>query len=129
MNQEFKQEWMAALTSGEFTQTQGALRTTEGYCCLGVACELMARRGWGTWSGSDFIYTGPGCAEDMMYDLAIGVLPSSMAEHLGMSRNPSCGPMKEHGLNSDMCAEASLAALNDAGRDFAYIAKTIDTFL
>lgn len=29
--------WLAALESGNFPQTQGLLRTDDGYCCLGVA--------------------------------------------------------------------------------------------
>ena len=41
-------DWVAALRSGSYSQTAGALRTTtlgtedlyKSYCCLGVACEL-----------------------------------------------------------------------------------------
>lgn len=45
-----EREWIDALRSGEFKQGRGGLasKTSEGgifYCCLGVRCELDARRG------------------------------------------------------------------------------------
>jgi hypothetical protein len=37
----FKEKWVKALRSGEYTQTtNGYLQDTIGYCCLGVACTL-----------------------------------------------------------------------------------------
>ena len=45
MNQEFKKEWVAALRSGEFIQGKNALCVDNKYCCLGVACELLHRKG------------------------------------------------------------------------------------
>lgn len=32
--------WIAALRSGEYQQTHRALRSSGGFCCLGVACEV-----------------------------------------------------------------------------------------
>lgn len=44
MNQDIKQQWLAALRSGEYTQGRGLLRPTEDtYCCLGVLCDLHAK--------------------------------------------------------------------------------------
>jgi hypothetical protein len=34
-------KWMKALRSGEYSQTRGALQDGRGYCCLGVACEVL----------------------------------------------------------------------------------------
>lgn len=34
-------KWINALRSGEFSQTTGRLQTSEGHCCLGVACALF----------------------------------------------------------------------------------------
>lgn len=31
-----KEEWIAALRSGEYKQIRGGLITSQGYCCLGV---------------------------------------------------------------------------------------------
>jgi len=37
----FKQQWISALISGEYKQTEGTLKDEHGYCCLGVACSVM----------------------------------------------------------------------------------------
>lgn len=47
MNPEIKAKWIAALTSGEYEQTRNYLhRTGDGYCCLGVLCEVMDPGQW-----------------------------------------------------------------------------------
>lgn len=33
--------WLKALRSGNFKQTTGCLQDDSGYCCLGVACEVL----------------------------------------------------------------------------------------
>jgi hypothetical protein len=38
--------WTGALRSGEYAQAKGYLRTPKGYCCLGVACNLLRPDGW-----------------------------------------------------------------------------------
>jgi hypothetical protein len=50
MNPEIKAQWLAALRSGEYTQTNGALRREDsdgsvGFCCLGVLCDVLAKDG------------------------------------------------------------------------------------
>lgn len=36
-------KWVDALRSGEFKQTKGCLQDADGYCCLGVACDLYSK--------------------------------------------------------------------------------------
>lgn len=43
MNQDVKRKWVRALKSGKFEQTVEALKDNEGYCCLGVLCELYQK--------------------------------------------------------------------------------------
>lgn len=43
MNPQIKERWIAALRSGEYKQGYQQLRTENGYCCLGVLCELHAK--------------------------------------------------------------------------------------
>lgn len=40
---EFRTKWLEALRSGEYSQTTGRLYDSNvgGYCCLGVACEIV----------------------------------------------------------------------------------------
>ena len=35
-----KQKWVEALRSGKYKQTKGELKNGQGFCCLGVACEI-----------------------------------------------------------------------------------------
>lgn len=41
----FWADWIAAMRSGNYTQTTEYLRTIDGFCCLGVACDLKKNVG------------------------------------------------------------------------------------
>jgi hypothetical protein len=43
MNPEIKQQWLKALRSGEYEQDTSSLRTTCGFCCLGVLTDLYLK--------------------------------------------------------------------------------------
>jgi hypothetical protein len=54
MKQEIRDEWVNALESGEYKQTDMRLRDDEGkMCCLGVLCDLAAKAGVGEWRDVD----------------------------------------------------------------------------
>lgn len=40
MDKNLKQTWVEALRSGEFEQTDDSLQDRDGFCCLGVLCEI-----------------------------------------------------------------------------------------
>lgn len=40
MDNELKSQWVAALRSGKYKQTQGTLKDSTGFCCLGVLREI-----------------------------------------------------------------------------------------
>lgn len=46
MTPELKAKWIEALRSGEYKQTKDYLHTAEGYCCLGVLCEVWNEGRW-----------------------------------------------------------------------------------
>ncbi len=50
MDAKVKQQWITALRSSQYEQTTTYLRTEQGYCCLGVLCDLYAKEhndvGW-----------------------------------------------------------------------------------
>lgn len=52
MNQEIKQRWIEALRSNEYQQDINRLKTTKGFCCLGVLCDLHRKETDGKWEGS-----------------------------------------------------------------------------
>jgi len=46
MNAEIKEKWIAALVSGKYSQVKGKLRRDNGYCCLGVLCDIKEDGKW-----------------------------------------------------------------------------------
>lgn len=45
MNPKVRDKWAAALESGEYHQTTNVLQDSDGYCCLGVLCDLAIKDG------------------------------------------------------------------------------------
>ena len=45
LKEEHIKQWCDALRSGKYKQTTGTLQGRQGYCCLGVACELFIPKG------------------------------------------------------------------------------------
>lgn len=41
MKPEYKEKWIKALESGAYDQAQMRLKSPQGWCCLGVLCELV----------------------------------------------------------------------------------------
>lgn len=50
MNTQIKEKWVDALQSGDYEQGNGKLRSHQGFCCLGVLCDIYAQepftKGW-----------------------------------------------------------------------------------
>ncbi len=113
MKKKVMEKWVAALRSGKFKQTTGALRDETGHCCLGVLCEL-APSSQGEFIGNTFY--GPnrgtvGKGND-------GLLPDTVREWAGM--DDSEGVPKAGDFDS-------LVDLNDNGKTFPEIADIIET--
>lgn len=109
MNQtEARKLWVEALRSGEYEQTDGALRYEDKFCCLGVACDLYRKHGGGPeWGPND------------VYDAKVDYLPKSVMDWLGVSHDSGV-----FGEGDDM---DSLGDLNDAGTGFEVIAEIIES--
>lgn len=87
MFKEWKEKWLNALRSGEYTQEREYLQCNGGYCCLGVLGDLAVEDGAAEWSTSR--------VEDERYepvilmsalkkdDYAEDVLFPSLMEHVG----------------------------------------------
>ena len=43
MNSKIKKSWVNALRSGNYAQSMGNLRNANGYCCLGVLCDIYSK--------------------------------------------------------------------------------------
>ena len=113
MNPEIKKQWVEALRSGEYKQTQQKLRDDNGFCCLGVLCDLHAKAGLGHWDENSWYYK----CKDSEFMEAKNYLPNPVIQWAVVdSENPS--------INS-----ARLANLNDDHKSFAEIADLIEANL
>ena len=111
MYKEIRDEWVAALRSGKYAQTRGKLRKADGYCCLGVLCDIRSDV---TWSDTDededvpqiAMYTG-----DDTWVPSSNELPGELASAIGLSdRLMWEGPAE---LGHLLSTEEKLMRLND----------------
>lgn len=61
MNHVIAIRWAEALESGRYPQGYGRLRTEDGYCCLGVLCDISRLGEWdpdGCYLGERFVVPG-----------------------------------------------------------------------
>lgn len=115
MNPEVRDLWADALESGEFRQGNGKLTVVVDdvprHCCLGVLCELAARRG---------VVSRATRNGRVSYDGAVNYLPEVVVRWAGLwETNP--GPLNVDGVSSDR----RLSHMNDEGSTFAAIARVI----
>lgn len=145
MNPEIKAEWVAALRSGEYRQTKRQLRYGDNFCCLGVLCDLRAKKGKGKWLNTSGPHYGGNGGLPFAYDPGDdGVannacLPMAVWKEAGLR---SCGGLIEpyeieqielkYGLHTDRVnrgLSADLTYLNDHGLSFHQIADVIEKYL
>lgn len=101
MLNENAKKWVAALRSGEYKQVRERLRGSDGFCCLGVACDLYIRDQELNW-------------DDMVCGL-VG-MPRDVAYHFGLRSG------------SGQYERGSLTMDNDVHeRTFAEIADIIES--
>jgi hypothetical protein len=120
------QRWVAALRSGEYKQTTQVLHNDQGYCCLGVACDLYSKTPEGQTSGwanhpsqrneqkIGFEFATPDA------DAYLDILPPAVAGYYGLEQSPVIKNPKGHGYFD------TLGALNDHGAPFHTIANLIE---
>lgn len=104
MNQEVINKWKDALTSGEYKQGKGYLKSEVNgetvYCCLGVLADLRAKD-----TGSSF--------EDCMHSLMQSCfLSNDVANWAGINYQ-----------------QPQLADENDNGRSFEFIASNLEKLI
>ena len=82
MDKEIKAQWLKALRSGAYQQTRGRLKDLDGYCCLGVLCDILQPELWveeevGKFSMQNFV----------------GVLPSDVRHKADIPGDGSTGKL------------------------------------
>lgn len=115
MRKSVKEKWLKALRSGEYKQTQGVLRDENGYCCLGVLCDIHRKTVKKTnchWTNDDY-YLGE-----------VGVLPDAVIK---WAKIESDDPANGDFVNRKGVTQ-SLSVLNDEGKSFKQIAQIIEKY-
>jgi hypothetical protein len=108
---DFKAKWLEALRSGNYTQTTGMLRRRDGFCCLGVACDVNDPSGWGVSHGSMYYrMKSPSSGFIVSNDVPLEVWAA--LSQLNDSVSDS--------------VQAVLAHMNDNGKTFTEIADWIE---
>lgn len=79
VDKDLQQKWLAALRSGEYSQTTGVLHDDKGFCCLGVLLDV-AGCPWDDnltqGEGASYYAAYPETSMEFMYDqyYRVGVL-------------------------------------------------------
>lgn len=128
MNTEIKQKWVDALRSGEYQQATGRLRSNDGFCCLGVLCDLYAQepfnKGW-VFKGE---YEENPLPQDYWYfDEESELLPPSVRQWAGLNSN--CPDLRLEDEDEGYWRDTTVAELNDDGTTFNQIADLIEAQL
>lgn len=122
MNPQIKQRWLEALRSGEYKQTTENLRDINGFCCLGVLCDLYAKE-----RGTDWVQLIDS------YELygEIQLLPLSVQKWAGLNTN--VGGMVDFECEADGVMHVkseTLPEINDSwNKNFNEIADLIEAQL
>lgn len=105
-------KWLDALRSGKYKQTKQMLRDKQGFCCLGVGCDVVDPTCWldPVSKSGEYAYRG----YDGKYEAIVSSLPPrSVVEALGLS--------------ASVFAVAAVAAMNDEkGKSFVEIADYLE---
>ena len=109
MNEQVKEKWLSSLRSGDYQQTKSYLHKEDGFCCLGVLCDIYGKEHNVEWNfdedGNYYKF------QDHPATLSLSVM-----EWAGVgSSNPYIGNVAE-----------TLSGLNDTGFTFNEIADIIE---
>lgn len=116
---EARKLWVRALRSGKYKQARESLRNGDGYCCLGVACDLYMKHvsHRDAWKSPTLGYS---------WYKAFGVdsvLPANVRKWLGLET--STGTLK-NSIYFNGIKTTKLSWCNDIGMDFDRIADLIE---
>jgi hypothetical protein len=125
MNQAIKTQWVAALRSRDYKQGRHLLNSADGFCCLGVLCDLAVKAGVADWGAPATVAGIAGVSYDYVRkcDNKTGVLPEPVQEWAGLeTANPW--------LWVQRAGDVSMARANDScGLSFPELADLIEVQL
>lgn len=117
MKYKVMKQWVKALRSGKYKQGTGLLNGPEGFCCLGVLCDISKRGKW----LKDY-YCGAN-AYLLKGETQIYGLPAKVMEWAGMEKTNGGEEFFRCEISH---RQKNLIGLNDSGKSFKEIAKIIE---
>lgn len=108
-SKELLQQWVDALRSDDYQQIKSHLHRDEGYCCLGVLCEI---------AGEEWHQNMENTEEFLTVYYVEGEESVRMADY------PPEHVLEKAEITMDFCKK--LAHYNDEGYTFNYIANMIE---
>ena len=118
--EELHKKWVEALRSGEYKQTQNKLHDKDGYCCLGVLCEVMGLESCK--AGVDyFAYYMPNTGQ-----IDASWIPEDDLSAFGLNREVLYRYPDDPTDVVDRKVDSVLMEMNDSGKTFAEIADYIE---
>jgi hypothetical protein len=128
LNKEIATKWVAALRSGDYKQTQGVLRSADnGYCCLGVLCDLYNKEtGNGEWASETIKTSVHGAAYPFLANPETEPAAEFPTPEVLNWAGLECKPYKGVSDLFDTPFATDLAGENDDGSDFERIATLIE---
>lgn len=125
-----KTAWVKALRSGDYTQTTENLQDENGFCCLGVLCELAVEAGIVQRESEPNLFGeisyGPAGTHPHSGGWSDAVLPQVVMDWVGFRAGNNLG---EFDAPDDFEYSTALTELNDNGHDFDFIADVIEKHL
>jgi hypothetical protein len=128
MNPEVKQKWIDALRSGKYDQGSEKLRSVQGYCCLGVLCDLYSKEQSKDWDFVECEETNLQPKDYWYFEGESEFLPDSVREWAGMAcKNPSVRvDVTDNDDEDDWFYHDEIANLNDSGYTFKELSNVIE---
>lgn len=130
MDPNVKADWLTALRSGDYKQTQGCLRDDTGYCCLGVLTDLWVKGSSVEWHpkpfGTAFSIATPGWGAESSVTPR-GVM--SWSDLTNSTGTTLLGAVTYHAATEGETTDnfyVTLSDLNDNGFTFEQIADVIE---
>jgi hypothetical protein len=131
MNYDWAMKWADALESGKYKQTAGVLKDNDGWCCLGVLCDISGR----TFQKFDKAFDDD---LDVYYTVAeqpkekwdhatecTTMPPRDLCKQLDVKHDTFCFSTDDWEYAGEADCEYDLTALNDGDATFPDIAKII----
>ena len=123
MKADIKSRWVAALRSGQYEQTEGVLRNSYGFCCLGVLCDLYSQETGEEWWGMGYGRFSMHSADNL--------LPYEVEQWAGLTHEHggyvAVSKHYDEGERNTVDHSPSLTELNDQWQyDFRQIADVIE---